>query len=261
MWDIIEECGNAQIASEDMVTLNLKSKDDNLKKKLDSTEHILSAKKDCWSTTKLDELNDLKEYIEKKLDLTQLLLKETKEQEIRFGRMAKRKKEYLIHSNRLKRRRISSDGRPAMLDSEDEKFICKAIEEKATYHGRRKEQTMFTNRRVKIRDLKNIANYSLKQRDKKTIKYCTTVLNRSKPKNKRSTQSMRHIRQGLFCTRQPPKTEKNCNENTHKKNIMHTFYAKLSYNRKYCYACSIDGKLIPVPVPVSVLKVQEIKES
>jgi hypothetical protein len=74
---------------------------------------------------------------------------------------------------------------------------------------------MYTNRRVKSRDLLNIANYRLLKSGKKMIKYATTVYNRCKPKNKRSIQAKKHIGKGLMCFKKPPKAEDKDNENTH----------------------------------------------
>lgn len=56
---------------------------------------------------------------------------------------------------RVKRRAIINPGRPSLLDSDDEEFVAKSIEDKATYHGRRHDLVMYTNRRVKKRDLLN----------------------------------------------------------------------------------------------------------
>ena len=70
-------------------------------------------------------------------------------------------------------------------------------------------------RRVKKRDLLNIANYHRRLSGKKSIKSSTTVWNRSKPKSVRSVQSKLHLGQGLFCTSKPPKAEDKDNESTH----------------------------------------------
>ena len=77
----------------------------------------------------------------------------------RYQAMCKRKAQSAIEKNRVKRRR-SGAGAPEKIDKECEKFIAKAIESKATYHGRRQDAVMYTNRRVKGRDL-DIANYRL----------------------------------------------------------------------------------------------------
>ncbi len=72
----------------------------------------------------------------------------------------------MAEMNRLRRRKLSS-GTPQLINSSDEEDIAKAIEEKATYHGRRHDTVMYTNRRVKIRDLKAVANYHLARIGKK----------------------------------------------------------------------------------------------
>ena len=107
---------------------------------------------------------------------------------------------------------------------------------------------MFTNRRVKIRDLKNIANKDLQERGKKPIKSSITAWNRSRPKSQRSLQAKRHKGKMLFCTRKPPKTEDNNNESTHyqrahKKNVIKRFFSERAGDkRKLCFARNIDDK-------------------
>lgn len=149
--------------------------------------------------------------------------------------------------HRLKRRRLGA-GPAKKLDSEDEEFLAKSIEEKATYHGRRHDTVMYTNRRVKSGDLLNIANFRLLQKGKKLIKSATTAWNRSKPRNKRSHQAKKHIGKSLFCTKKPPKTEDKHNVNTHHqrahvRNVQRFLFSdKTKSNRKYCFAQSCDDK-------------------
>ena len=117
---------------------------------------------------------DLKDSIDmlkdKQDDINNLLQQSTSYDIQRFQGMRKRKADSLIEEHRLKRRKTGKQGRPEIIDEEVEEFMLKAIEEKATYHGRRREATMFVNkRRVKVRDLKNIANVNLLQRGKKPI--------------------------------------------------------------------------------------------
>ncbi|CAB4042502.1 Transient receptor potential cation channel subfamily A member 1 [Paramuricea clavata] len=100
-------------------------------------------------------------------------------------------------------------------NSDDEEFVAKSIEDKSTNHGRRHDLVMYTNRRVKKRDLLNIANYRLARKNKKMIKSATTVYNRSKPRSLRSIQAKKHTGKGLFCTKNPPKAEDIDNENAH----------------------------------------------
>ena len=94
-------------------------------------------------------------------------------------------------------------------------WTAKCIEDKATYHGRRHDTVMYTNKRVKKSDLLDIANYKLLQRGKQAIRSANTVYNRSRPGNIRSLQARRHCGKGPFCLKKPPKAEDNDNENTH----------------------------------------------
>ena len=63
----------------------------------------------------------------------------------------------LVEENRVKRRKTST-GAPRALDSEDEEFIQKAIEDKSTAHGRRHDAVLYVNYRVKKKDFLSIAN-------------------------------------------------------------------------------------------------------
>ena len=87
----------------------------------------------------------------------------------RLQQMRKRTANRLLEENRIKRRRLGAGPRDK-IDPECEEFIAKAIESKATYHGRHKETVMFTNRTVKVRNLLNIANFDLECRGKAPIK-------------------------------------------------------------------------------------------
>jgi hypothetical protein len=101
---------------------------------------------------------------------------------------------------------------PRALDSKDEEFIQKAIEDKNTAHGRRHDAVLYVNHCVKKKDFLSIANYNLFRRDKKLIKSATTVLNRGRPKKVSSRAAKLHIGKGLFCAKKPPKTEQEENE-------------------------------------------------
>ena len=169
-------------------------------------------------------------------------------QKQKVNQMRKRKAVKLFEEKRAKRRRITSQGRRILLDSDDEDVIAKCIEDKATYHGRRQNLVMYTNRRVNKRDLLNIANHRLTSVNKKPIKSATTVLNRSKPRNARSIQARLHKGKGLSCTKKPPKAEDKDNENTHYqrahiKNIKMEFFSKAKETtHKYCFMQSMDDK-------------------
>ena len=83
---------------------------------------------------------------------------DTKESKKIFKQAVKRTANQLLHSHRIKRCKLGA-GAPNLITNEDEQMIAKCIEEKATYHGRRHNTVMYTNRRVKSRDLLAIANH------------------------------------------------------------------------------------------------------
>ena len=154
-----------------------------------------------------------------------------KEQKQKLNQTRKRRTRKLFEEKRLKKRLRTTQGNICLLGSDDEEFVAKCIEDKATYHGRRHDMVMYTNRRVKKNDLLNIANYRLLAKKKKLIKSATTVYNRCKPTSSRSIQSKQHRGKGLFCTKKPPKAEDVDNEYTHfqrahVKNVNFSFFWK-----------------------------------
>jgi hypothetical protein len=68
---------------------------------------------------------------------------------------------------------------------------------------------------MKYDDLLDVTNRHLKQKGKEEIKSSSTIRLLSKPRNTRSKQAKFHGGHGLFCTRKPPKDDKEDNENTH----------------------------------------------
>ena len=130
--------------------------------------------------------------------------------------MRKRKASQIVEEKGYKGRKLTNQGAPRKISDEEKEFLAKCIKDKATYHGRRHYLViMYTNRRVKSRDLLNIANYRLLKSGKRMIKSATTVYIRCKPKNGRSLQAKKHIGKGLMCFKKPPKAEDKDNENTH----------------------------------------------
>lgn len=63
--------------------------------------------------------------------------------------MVKRTADHLGEHHRLKHRKLGA-GAPTLLDEEDEDFVSKSIEDKATYHGRRHNTVMYVNRYANI---------------------------------------------------------------------------------------------------------------
>ena len=245
----VQECENAKLAAKDMVNLRIDSKVKHLAQEIVSMKDLHAKKRNTWTSDRLKELEDKIESAEKaKKMLCNLQLSETKYSQQRLQQMQKRTATKLLEENRVKRRRLEA-GANEKVDEACEEFMAKAIESKATYHGRRKETVMFTNRRVKVRDLLNIANYDLEKRGKAPISSAVTAWNRSRPRNERSIQSAKHKGHALFCTKKPPKTEDQMNENTHYqrahvRNIKTTFFgSSIPDNiRELSFMRSIDDK-------------------
>ena len=181
-------------------------------------------------------------------DVSGLIVPKNKNDSQQLQQMWKRKAVQLIEDNRIKRRKIGGQGAPRNIDDQDEEFLAKCIEDKATNHGRRHNLVMYTNHRVKSRDLLNITNFRLLQKGKKLTKSATTVYNRSKPKSSCSIQASCRIGKGLMCFKKPPKAEDNENENTqfqraHVKNVKMTLFSDTSNESKhYSFLHSIDDK-------------------
>ena len=222
---IIEERNNAKMAAKDMVALRLKSKIERIEEKVALKEKQYSLKKDRWTKTQLDELEEeISDLKERGQSVRNLIKIETKQDKKRINQMVKRTQKQLIEENRLGLRK-SSSGRPMSLDEEDEKFILNCIESKSTAHGRRHDAVMYLHHRVKKADFLKLANYNQLARGLKPIKSATTVYSRGRPKYRNSIQARRHLGLGLFCSKKPPKAESNDNELTHhqrahKKNIL-----------------------------------------
>ncbi len=124
----------------------------------------------------------------------------TQYQKQKVNQIRKRKAVKLFEEKRAKRTQITSQGRRTLLDSDDEDVIAKCIEDKATYHGRRKNLVMYTNRRVKKCNLLRLTSVN-----EKAIKSATTVFNWSKPRNARSIQARLHKGKGLFLHKEASK--------------------------------------------------------
>ena len=222
-----EDWKNTMIAAEDLEHSHLEEKLKNAQQKLEDLQSLSRKKLKTWRSG-LDKIQDNICKTENSIASCKALLSNKNDQ--RWKQRVKRKAQELFEERRVKRRSLSNQGRPCLLDSEDEEFLAKAIEDKATYYGRRKDTVMYTNRRVKSRDCLNIVNYNLKRRGRKLVKSYTTVYNRSRPKNNRSIQAKKHKEKGLFCFKKPPKAEDRDNENTkyqrgHVKNIKHALFA------------------------------------
>ena len=227
---------NAKIAADDIVKLRIESTIKNLETQTNENRKLHSQRTDRWTDEQLNALSQKEELLSLRLDEQQeLLQKQSKKSTVYVEKMVKRTQQQLLEANRIKRRKAGG-GRPAILDDEVENFIVKCIEEKSLTHGRRKDTTVYTGRHVKVGDLKDLANYILKDSGKQ-IRSPVTAWNLSKPRNKRSIQAKRHRGSALFCTRKPYKADENHNENTHhrrafKKYVKRKFFSQKSGEEK-----------------------------
>ena len=251
--DVVKAWDDANITASDMVVEQLNEKKRKLTTEIDADMQRISAKRGKWGSVPI---MDMEEELKQKQDrLTSIegMISppaggRSTEHHRKFYQMKKREASKIFEETRVKKRAKTTQDNKTLIDSEDEEFIAKSIEDKATYHGRRHDLVMYTNRRVKKRDLLNIANYRLASKNKKLIESATTVYNRCKPKSSRSVQAKRHKGKGLFCTKKPPKAEDIDNENTHYqrahvKNIKSAFFGKdVAANSHLCFMRCIDDK-------------------
>lgn len=205
----VEESENALKAAEDMVKLRLKAKTDASQERAKTLSELRDKNANKWSDQfRLSEIDDMISKEEEKVRNVDLLLNDEKKEQ--FRSMCKSTAKGLIEENRIKRRRLGA-GPSEKIDEECELFMAKAIESKATYHGRRPDTVMYTNRRVKRRDLLDIANFNLVGRGKKPIKSAVTAWNRSQPKIKISGVFKVSVTEEVvfFVPKSPPKPKTN----------------------------------------------------
>jgi NCAIR mutase (PurE)-related protein len=136
-------------AAEDIELSHLEEKLKEAQRKLEDLKSLLAKKCDTWRSG-LDRIQDNICKTENTIASCEELLANKNDQ--RWKQRVKRKAKEIFEERRVKRRALSNQGRPCLLDSEDEEFLAKSIEDKATYHGRRKDTVMYTNHRVKSRD-------------------------------------------------------------------------------------------------------------
>ena len=209
-----EEYANAYLAAGDMMKLRLNKRITSTNKRSQKVKAKLNRSQYLPEKRILDMQAEVDMLSEQLSETKRLLLKQDKYNERKFEISRKRLVHKLIEDNRLKLRKLGS-GRKQMLDSEDEDFICRSVESTATAHGRRHDSVLYLGHRVKKKHLLTLANFNLRNRDKRLIRSATTVYNRSRPRNKCSAEAKRHLGKWLFCTHTPPKTEESAVETTH----------------------------------------------
>ena len=171
-------------------------------------ETLISERRKADLASEKSSLEERKDWIENNLQ-------QNDSQSVRRFNQRKRKlAKTLVHENRVKRRKLGA-GAKRSLDTEDEEFIARSIEETCTAHGRRHDTVLYSHHRVKKRHFLSLANYNLYRRGKKLIKSATTVLNRARPKNINSRAAKAHCGKSLFCSKKPLKTESESGLATH----------------------------------------------
>lgn len=68
-----------------------------------------------------------------------------------YQQAVERTADQLAVANRIKRRKLGA-GAPSLIDDDEEAVIAKSIEEKATYHGRRHNTVICTNRHICVHE-------------------------------------------------------------------------------------------------------------
>ncbi|KAL9957986.1 hypothetical protein ACROYT_G034946 [Oculina patagonica] len=150
---------NSNVAAKDMVELRLMEKKDKLERKISEIEKTMELVRGKWTDARVGDLEEQKIALKESLQNTVATLdRRSKQDEQRFNQAAKRTARRLVAEQRITKRSLGA-GRKQELDSEDEEWLVKCIEDKATIHGRRHESVLYTHHRVKCRDLLNIANY------------------------------------------------------------------------------------------------------
>ena len=115
--EVSNEIQNAQIAAQDMVTLNIKEKITKGRAAAEGKQHLLQRKQSVWPPTKLQELEEEIEELEGNVKDMKLMLEgSSKQHHMRLQRMCKRKADNLIESNRLKRRRLADQGNNKLIN-------------------------------------------------------------------------------------------------------------------------------------------------
>lgn len=137
-----EDWKNTMIAVENLELSRLTEKLKEEQQKLGNLKSLFAKKCETWRSG-LAKIQDKICKTEHTIASNEALLANKNDQKSK--QRVKRKAQELFEESRVKRGALSNQGRPCLLDSEDEEFLAKSIEDKATYHGRRKYTVMYTN--------------------------------------------------------------------------------------------------------------------
>ena len=104
----------------------------------------LIEKSNFWKEYQLEEIKEKIDNLNKELFNIDLLKRKDKSKLDSFKQRIRRIKNNIIQERRMKLRKQGS-GRKTVMDENDEIFLAKAIEDKATAHGRRKDSVFYLN--------------------------------------------------------------------------------------------------------------------
>lgn len=183
--EAVDQIQTAKRRARNIVKERLTNKVESLKKEIADVQRVIETKTPVWSKARIGDLHEKIDVLTER----QKQVEETLKQDKTFQTAVKRTADDLIETSRVKRRKLGA-GPKAKIDSEDEEFIARAIEDKSTAHGRRHDMVLYTGmHRVKKSDMLSLANFRKMQQGKQLIKSATTVYNRSRPRSQRSLQA------------------------------------------------------------------------
>ncbi len=168
--DTATKWADTKLTSEDIVKKKLHSKVEKLTNEIGEIDKLLAKKRDVWSEGRIQDLAEKHLSVGERLDSVKEVLKT--ENSAKLKQMVMRQAKQLFENNQVKRWKMSNQGRPLLIDSGDEDFISNAMEDKSSYHGRRSDLVLYTNKRVK-----KIVNFHRNRKGKKPIKSSTTAYN------------------------------------------------------------------------------------
>ena len=144
------ECERANEVAEDILkgrdreTLNI------IDEKITGIDKILNKRESLISGRRKEDLIAEKSSLEERKVGIQKDLQQNDPQSIRRLQQRKRRlARTLIDENRVKRRKLGA-GAKRSLDTDDEEFIARSIEETSTAHGRGHDTILYSNHRVKL---------------------------------------------------------------------------------------------------------------
>lgn len=114
----------------------MQEKKEVLEKELNKKQKLAELKQNTWPSHVIGDMDSTIKVTEEQIGEIDALFKpEDSKSRQRLEQMRKRKATQVIEEQRIKRRKLSTQGAPKKLDEEDEEFLAKCVEDKVTYHG------------------------------------------------------------------------------------------------------------------------------